>query len=84
MVQSLKQNSIHGTEQKQNSIHGTELKQRKQEAEQWKMNFLHPIWKRTVPHWTSRLTNYYQDKERNINVDDYPSVHTTLPQSSGE
>ena len=27
MVQSLKQNSIHGAELKQNSIHGAELKQ---------------------------------------------------------
>ena len=32
----------------------------------------------------SRLINYYQDEERNANVDDYPSVHTTLRQSFGE
>ena len=32
----------------------------------------------------NRLTDYYQDEERNDNVDDYPSVHTTWQQSSGE
>ena len=32
----------------------------------------------------SRLINYYQDEERNTNVDDYPSVHTTLQQSLGK
>ena len=32
----------------------------------------------------SRLIDYYQDKEGNANVDDYPSVHMTLQQSSGE
>ena len=25
-----------------------------------------------------RLINYYQDEERDVNVDDYPSVHMTL------
>ena len=32
----------------------------------------------------SRLIDYYQDEERSANVDDYPSVHMTLQQSSGE
>ena len=34
--------------------------------------------KKTVPPKESRLIDYYQDEERNANVDDYPSVHTTL------
>ena len=40
--------------------------------------------KKIVPLLKSRLIDYYQDEERNAIVDDYPNVHTTLWQSSGE
>ena len=40
--------------------------------------------KKTVPPLKSRLIDYYQDEERNANVDDYPSVHMTLQLSFGE
>ena len=40
--------------------------------------------KKNITPLKSRLTNYYRDEERNANVDDYPSVHMALWQSSGE
>ena len=34
--------------------------------------------KKTVPLLKSKFIDYYQDEERNANIDDYPSAHTTL------
>ena len=48
------------------------------------MNFLLPIWKRRQYPTKSRLIDYYQDEERNANVDDYPSVHMTPQETFGE
>ena len=40
--------------------------------------------KNSTPTEKVELIDYHQDEERNDNVDDYPSVHTTLQQSSGD
>ena len=49
-----------------------------------KMNFFASYLKKNSTPLQSTLINYYQDEERNANVDDYPSVHTILWQSFGE
>ena len=40
------------------------------------MNFMPSIWKRRiVPPQQGRSIDYYQDEEKNANIDDWPSVH---------
>ena len=57
MVQSLKQNSIHGAELKQNSISGEKLKHRRQEKWPMKDEFYEPYLKKK----NSTLLNKWMD-----------------------
>ena len=54
---------------------------KEQDDERWIFCFLS---EKEEQYPTTKEINYYQDEERNTNVGDYPSVHTTLQQSSWE
>ena len=58
-------------------------REKKQDNERWILYILSEK-EEQYPTEKVELIDYHQDEERNDNVDDYPSVHTTLQQSSGD
>ena len=56
---------------------------KKQDNERWILCILSEK-EEQYPTEKNGLIDYHQDEERNANADDYPSVHMTLQQSSGE